>query len=148
MKNPAEAPLCFPRQAVIEAADAAQQMARQRLRPPYLLNRLRRASAWTLFIIPYAFLYLPLITVAAFSFNDSKIPSLPYVGFTTHWYEALVYDEKIIAALLRSLTVAGGTVAIAPEHSKRHAGTYVLFGQHLPLRPRILIPEVASRDKP
>ena len=98
---------------VIEAADAAQQMARQRLRPPYLLNRLRRASAWTLFIIPYAFLYLPLITVAAFSFNDSKIPSLPYVGFTTHWYEALVYDEKIIAALIRSLTVAGGTVAIA-----------------------------------
>ena len=98
---------------VIEAVDSAVPPERRRLRRPYVVNAARRALAWVLFVIPYGFLYLPLITVAIFSFNDSKIPSLPYAGFTTRWYEALLGDEKIIAALERSLTVAGSTVAIA-----------------------------------
>jgi spermidine/putrescine transport system permease protein len=115
---------------VIEAADVAVPTDSRRLRPPYLLNGLRRALAWMLFVIPYGFLYLPLLTVAVFSFNDSKIPSLPYVGFTTRWYVALVQDEKIIAALERSLTVAGSTVAIALG-----IGTaFALMFQHMRLR--------------
>ncbi len=98
---------------VIEAVDSMALPDQRRLRRPYLLNGARRLLAWVLFVIPYGFLYLPLTTVAVFSFNDSKIPSLPYVGFTTRWYESLMQDEKIIAALERSLMVAGSTVAIA-----------------------------------
>ena len=98
---------------VIEAADSGVPPEKQRLARPYALSIARRAIVWILFALPYGFLYLPLTTVAVFSFNDSKIPSLPYLGFTTRWYEDLVQDQKIIAALERSLTVAGSTVAIA-----------------------------------
>ena len=98
---------------VMDAAAAAGPLENRQRQRTSIPTRARRALAWVLFSIPYGFLYLPLVTVAVFSFNDSKIPSLPFVGFTTRWYEALLRDEKIIDALERSLTVAGITVAIA-----------------------------------
>jgi len=73
----------------------------------------RHIGSWALFALPYLFLYTPLAAVAIFSFNDSKIPSLPFVGFTLTWYDALFADAEIGAALWRSVLVAGSAVAIA-----------------------------------
>ena len=36
----------------------------------------------------YGFLYVPLLVVAVFSFNDSKF-SLAWHGFTLQWYSKL-----------------------------------------------------------
>jgi spermidine/putrescine transport system permease protein len=74
-------------------------------------GRLRRRIAWTLFVLPYGLLYLPLLTISIFSFNDSTVQALPLAGFTTRWYEALITDSPILNALERSLAVGLGAVA-------------------------------------
>ena len=72
-----------------------------------------RVLAWVAFFAVYVFLYAPLVTIIAFSFNDSEAQSLPFAGFTTSWYGDLLDDEQIHEALRQSLIVAAGTVAIA-----------------------------------
>ena len=40
-------------------------------------------------------LYAPLLLLAAFSFNDSIILSLPFKGFTTRWYTEAFDDPRM-----------------------------------------------------
>lgn len=51
-----------------------------------------------------AFLYLPLIYLIAYSFNDGK--TSVWKGFTLKWYEALFQDTQIMQSLYNSLLVA------------------------------------------
>lgn len=91
---------------------------------------IRRALAWVGFAAVYAFLYAPLLAIAAFSFNDSTVQSFPYAGFTTRWYEEMANSEPIRDALVRSLTVSLGAVAIAAI-----AGTaFALIFTHVRIR--------------
>ncbi len=53
-----------------------------------------------------AFLYLPIIMLVIFSFNDSKVTSFPLAGFTLHWYEAFLSNGQMLKALWNSLFVA------------------------------------------
>ncbi len=53
----------------------------------------------------YLFLYLPIVALVAFSFNDSPIPNV-WRGFTLKWYLALGGDEELIAGLWLSLKIA------------------------------------------
>ena len=48
-------------------------------------------------LLVYAFLYLPLVIVVAYSFNDSRL-NAEWVGFTLHWYQVLFTDERDAAA--------------------------------------------------
>jgi len=52
-----------------------------------------------------AFLYLPITVLIAFSFNDSRILSLPWRGFTWRWYEALFANTDLQDAIWNSLYV-------------------------------------------
>ncbi len=61
----------------------------------------------------YLFLYLPLIVTALFSFNDSRIQTLPMAGLTLSWYQALFQDPQMISAILYSLQVAITSVLIS-----------------------------------
>jgi spermidine/putrescine transport system permease protein len=67
----------------------------------------RRPSAWLLAagIATYAFLYLPLLVVVVYSFNDSRL-NAEWVGFTLHWYRTLAADEVMLTAARNSLLVA------------------------------------------
>jgi putrescine transport system permease protein len=56
----------------------------------------------------YVFLYLPIVALVVFSFNDSPLPNV-WRGFTLKWYAALVGDEELIAGLALSLKIAGFT---------------------------------------
>ncbi|MEW6313972.1 MAG: ABC transporter permease [Pseudomonadota bacterium] len=60
---------------------------------------------WTGALAAYAFLYLPLLVVVAYSFNDSRL-NAEWMGFTWHWYEVLLHDEEMIAAAGNSLLIA------------------------------------------
>ncbi len=60
---------------------------------------------WSCAGLVYAFLYVPLAVVVAFSFNDSRL-NAEWVGFTLAWYRRLAADEEM-------LTAAGNSVAIA-----------------------------------
>ena len=53
----------------------------------------------------YAFLYIPLISVIAYSFNDSRISTV-WGGFSTRWYGELFRNDQILDALFLSLRIA------------------------------------------
>jgi putrescine transport system permease protein len=53
----------------------------------------------------YLFLYLPIVALVLYSFNDSAIPNV-WRGFTLKWYAALASDEELLAGLWLSLKIA------------------------------------------
>jgi spermidine/putrescine transport system permease protein len=70
-----------------------------------LAERLQGAFAFLLFCLPYLFLYAPLVIIAMFSFNDSTVQVFPLTGLTFRWYEELLNNAALLAALNRSLFV-------------------------------------------
>jgi spermidine/putrescine transport system permease protein len=52
-----------------------------------------------------AFLYVPLLTLMAFSFNTSK-RNIVWQGFTLDWYREVLADTDLLAAFGNSLTIA------------------------------------------
>lgn len=80
-------------------------LARPAREKPGPLEYMRR---WPLRVIVGAtlvFLYLPLITLMAFSFNDSR-RNIVWQGFTTEWYGKALANESLIQAFVNSLTIA------------------------------------------
>ncbi len=57
-----------------------------------------------------ALLYLPIVTVVAYSFNDAK-SSAEWVGFTLNWYRKLFTSGKYGTGLKNSLLIAVCSVA-------------------------------------
>ncbi len=53
----------------------------------------------------YAFLYIPLLLVVVYSFNNSSIATV-WGGFSTRWYGELLRNDLILDATLLSLQVA------------------------------------------
>lgn len=53
----------------------------------------------------YFLLYLPILVVVAFSFNNSKY-TISWKGFTLQWYESLINNPSIIESTLHSLLLA------------------------------------------
>jgi len=56
-----------------------------------------------------AFLYVPVLLLPLFSFNDSLFIAFPLSGFTTKWYAQMAEDEDMRAALWNTIKV--GAVA-------------------------------------
>ena len=52
-----------------------------------------------------AFLYIPLIVLIAYSFNDSKLVTV-WGGFSTKWYGELLKTDQILSAAWLSLKIA------------------------------------------
>ncbi|MFK8050004.1 MAG: ABC transporter permease subunit [Halioglobus sp.] len=53
----------------------------------------------------FAFLYIPIFVMMAYSFNESRFATV-WGGFSTRWYTALFENEQILSAALLSLKVA------------------------------------------
>jgi spermidine/putrescine transport system permease protein len=66
----------------------------------------RRTLEIAIVLLMLSLLYVPLLLLAAFSFNDSIILSLPFKGFTTHWYSAAWDDPDMRKGLHNSIVVA------------------------------------------
>lgn len=59
-----------------------------------------------IFAVAYLlFLYIPVLFLPVFSFNDSIFVTFPLKGFTTKWYEQAFADEDMLRALYASLQV-------------------------------------------
>ena len=94
-------------------------------------------------LLTYLFLYVPILVLIIFSFNDSK-SVFKWAGFTIRWYLDLFQDPRIMGALKNSLIVAfasmvvstvfGTMVSIALER-------YHFFGK-LPLDALLYLPIV------
>jgi putrescine transport system permease protein len=96
----------------------------------------------------FVFLYLPIVALVIFSFNDSPIPNV-WRGFTLKWYAALVDDREIQAGLWLSLKIAfltacgsvvlGTLAAFALVRYKRFAGRTLFSGM---VNAPLVMPEV------
>ena len=53
----------------------------------------------------YFFLYVPIVALVLYSFNDSTVPNV-WQGFTLKWYRALAADDELLAGLWLSLKIA------------------------------------------
>ena len=53
----------------------------------------------------FVFLYLPIVALVVYSFNDSPVPN-SWRGFTLKWYYALAADDEMISAFLLSMKIA------------------------------------------
>jgi putrescine transport system permease protein len=60
----------------------------------------------------FAFLYIPILVLIVFSFNQSAIASV-WGGFSLRWYTALFNNEKIIEAALLSFKIAAASATFA-----------------------------------
>jgi putrescine transport system permease protein len=60
----------------------------------------------------FAFLYLPLLLMAVFSFNDSRMVT-SFTGFSTRWYAALWQNGPLRDALFLSLRIAAISATMA-----------------------------------
>jgi len=92
----------------VDAGTGAEMRAPHSLRDHVVLWLVRVAV-----VLPYLFLYLPLIIITVFSFNESQIQTLPLTGFTLDWYAALWGDQNLIDAFQRTMVVALVTVALS-----------------------------------
>ena len=66
--------------------------------------RKRRPWLWAAALVAYAFLYVPLIIVVVYSFNNSRL-NAEWVGFTLDWYRKLFANEEMLAAAGNSLLI-------------------------------------------
>ncbi|MDH5630664.1 MAG: ABC transporter permease subunit, partial [Gammaproteobacteria bacterium] len=71
-------------------------------------NRILNISA----LLVYAFLYIPLIIVIVYSFNDSKL-NAEWVGFTLKWYDKLLSNDDLLSAAANSLIIASISALLA-----------------------------------
>lgn len=67
----------------------------------------KRLSLWLTLaaVLVYAFLYIPLMIVVVYSFNDSRL-NAEWVGFTLDWYRKLFANEEMLRAAGNSLIIA------------------------------------------
>ena len=60
-----------------------------------------------------AFLYIPVLFLPLFSFNDSLYIAFPLKAFTTEWYAQMLANQPMHAALMNSLRVGVATAVFA-----------------------------------
>ena len=63
-------------------------------------------------VFGYSFLYIPLVSVVVYSFNDSKLATV-WGGFSTRWYGELFRNDQILDAAFLSLRVAATSATLA-----------------------------------
>ncbi|MEH6581398.1 MAG: ABC transporter permease subunit [Halioglobus sp.] len=113
---------------------------------------MRRSSTflYSMLAFGFAFLYVPIFVMMAYSFNDSRLATV-WGGFTTRWYTALLDNEQILDAALLSFEVAAisatlatvlGTLAgLAMNRMGRFRGRTLLSGM---IAAPLVMPEVIT----
>jgi putrescine transport system permease protein len=75
---------------------------------------MRRLSVFTVaaLVLGFAFLYLPILLLVLYSFNDSRLVTV-WGGFSTRWYAALWHNQAMLDAAWVTLRVAFLTACAA-----------------------------------
>lgn len=64
-----------------------------------------RILQFTALALGFLFLYVPIVSLIVYSFNESQLVTV-WTRFSTRWYAALLQDDELIAAAWLSLRVA------------------------------------------
>ncbi|HLX27853.1 MAG TPA: ABC transporter permease [Casimicrobiaceae bacterium] len=102
--------------------------------------RRRSAWLWATAIFAYAFLYVPLLIVIVYSFNDSRL-NAEWVGFTLDWYRTLVHDDQMLTAAGNSLII-GAVASFVSTVLGTMAGV-AMHRQRLRLLPILIVAPIA-----
>jgi len=84
------------------------------------------------------FLYLPIVFLVLFSFEQADTPGFPITGLTLHWYEKMLTDSAIHSALFNSVIVAVIVAILATTIGTMAAFPLVRGGIRFPGTARIL----------
>jgi spermidine/putrescine transport system permease protein len=91
---------------------------------------------WAAVIIGY--LYLPIVFLIMFSFEDSKSVGFPIPGWTLAWYEGLPANGPLLGAIGQSISTAAIVAVIATLVGTMAAFPLVRSGMRFPNVARIL----------
>jgi putrescine transport system permease protein len=96
----------------------------------------------------FAFLYIPIVALVVFSFNNSPLPT-QWGGFTLQWFAKLAQDTEVLAGLWLSLQIAfcsataavvlGTLAALSLVRYKRFTGRTAMVGM---INAPLVMPEV------
>lgn len=108
----------------------------------------RTRFAFTALAFGYAFLYLPIVLVVVYSFNESRLVTV-WAGFSTKWWQALFANDAMLDAAWLSLRIAlvsataAAAIGLAAGYALARAPSFfgrTLFGS-LVIAPMVM-PEV------
>lgn len=72
-----------------------------------------RLLGWAYMVAIFVFIFLPVVVLVLFSFQDSRLPVPPFDGPTLKWYAQVLGDRGMMEALRNSLAVAIISAAVA-----------------------------------
>ena len=72
-----------------------------------------RIFSWLYLALIFGFIFLPVVVLVLFSFQDSRLPIPPFDGPTLNWYVKVIGDRDLMAALANSLIVSLISAAVA-----------------------------------
>jgi spermidine/putrescine transport system permease protein len=75
-------------------------------------QRWGNGTLWTITLAGFLFLYLPILVLVLFSFNEARVGG-QWTGFTLQWYRELAQDRDLISAFANSLQVAAVATVIS-----------------------------------
>ncbi|MFT7245773.1 MAG: putrescine transport system permease protein, partial [Candidatus Azotimanducaceae bacterium] len=84
--------------------------------------------ARSLLIAGLVFLYLPLLILIIYSFNESRLVTL-WTEFSVKWYIELLHDEQLVNAFFLSIKIACATAFMAVLLGTVAAYILVKFGR-------------------
>ncbi len=76
-------------------------------------RRIGNRPLFTYAVFYLAFLYVPVMFLPLFSFNDSMYIAFPLKGFTLRWYESMLANGPMHESLLNSIRVGAATAVIS-----------------------------------
>jgi spermidine/putrescine transport system permease protein len=97
-------------------------------------TRTARVLLQVFFALLLVFLYVPILLLAVFSFNDGD-PSFPLEGFTTSWYHRFLANPLLLGALGRSALVA--TISSVLAVALGVASSFALVRRRFRVKPAV-----------
>jgi putrescine transport system permease protein len=94
----------------------------------------RFSFSFSILIVGYLFLYMPILTLVALSFNVSPLVTI-WSGFSLKWYQSLLANEVLFSAVFASLKIAVMSATLATSIGTLAAIVLIRFG---PFRGRTL----------
>ncbi len=74
-----------------------------------------RGPTWfniTSLVVGFSFLYLPIVLLVIYSFNESRLVTV-WGGFSTKWYASLLQNDQLLDAAWVTLRVAFASATLA-----------------------------------
>ena len=95
-------------------------------------TRIKALLAWVYALLMYGFIFLPVAVLVIFSFQNSRLPIMPFQGPTLKWYETVLSDARLVDSMINSLLVAMGSSMLAVVLG--FLAAYALARFHLPAK--------------